>query len=162
MSDEDKAREVTASEESTADEEGKETQDAGEEAPNPPPHGQTAPEAEAAEGEPEEEPAPPPHGRVPPEQKAEEQRAPTLADLDIYDTLRFMIGLLNQAAWIHLGLVVPPGASEARTDLVQARVAIDSLEALVEKLMPKAKDDEKRELTTMLANLRINYVRKAG
>jgi len=162
MSDEDQASAVNASEQRAQEEATEETKDAGEEAPSPRPHGQAAPEAEAAAPEPEEEPVPPPHGRVTPEEKAEEQRAPTLADLDIYDTLRFMIGLLNQAAWTHLGLVVPPGASEARTDLVQARVAIDSLEALVEKLTPKANEDEKRELTTMLANLRINYVRKAG
>ncbi len=155
MSDQDQAREVTAPEEPTQ-EESEKPKDAGEEVPSPPPHSQAAAEAEATEAEPEEEPVPPPHGRVSPEQKAEEQRAPTLADLDIYDTLRFMIGLLNQAAWIHLGLVAPPGASETRTDLAQARVAIDSLEALVDKLTPKANDEEKRELSTMLANLRVN------
>lgn len=137
-----------------------------EEVPSPPPHGRVPPEqgagAEAAEEE--EVPSPPPHGRVPPEEQAdagEEPRGPSLADLDIYDTLRFLIGVLNQAAWIHLGLVVAPGATEVKTDLAQARVAIDSLEALAQQLRPQADPTEQREIDNVLANLRVNYVKKA-
>ncbi len=137
-----------------------------EEVPSPPPHGRIPPDdgsgAEAAQEE--EVPSPPPHGRVPPEEDAgpgEEPRVPSLADLDIYDTLRFLIGVLNQAAWIHLGLVVAPGATEARTDLAQARVAIDSLEALAQQLRPHAEPVEQREIDNVLANLRVNYVKKA-
>ena len=122
----------------------------------------TAPEEE------EEVPEPPPHGRIPPEEAeagetgAEaEGRPATLADLDIYDTLRFMIGVLNQAAWMHLGLVVAPGKSEAQTDLAQARVAIDALEALAGQLRLVADAIEQRELDSILANLRINYVKRA-
>jgi hypothetical protein len=130
--------------------------DVEEEAPDPPPHGRIPAEGEEVLEE-EGVPNPPPHGRGP----EEEAQPETPADLDIYDTLRFMIGLLNQAAWMHLGLVVAPGASEARTDLVQARVAIDSLEALAGQLRPDSDPDERRELESVLANLRINYVKKA-
>ena len=126
-----------------------------EEVPSPPPHGRISPEGEDVLEE--EVPSPPPHGRVP----VEEPHPPSLADLDIYDTLRFMIDLLNQAAWMHLGLVVAPGRSEPRTDLAQARVAIDSLEALAAQLRPRSDPDEQRELESVLANLRINYVKKA-
>jgi hypothetical protein len=90
----------------------------------------------------------------------EGERGGTLADLDIYDTLRFMIGILNQAAWMHLGLVVPPGAGEARPDLAQARVAIDALEALAGLLRADSDGEERREMESMLANLRINYVKR--
>ena len=99
------------------------------------------------------------HAEHPGEPEAE--RPATLADLDIYDTLRFMIGILNQAAWMHLGLVVPPGATEPRTDLGQARVAIDALEALAGLLRADSASDEQREMESVLANLRINYVKKA-
>ena len=115
--------------------------------------------AEAAEEE--EEPSPPPHGRVPEEEAARDEHPTTLADLSIYDTLRFMIGVLNQAAWIHLGLVVAPGSTEAKTDLAQARVAIDSLESLVKHLRPNSEVAEQHELDNVLANLRINYIKKA-
>ena len=127
-----------------------------EEIPEPPPHGRIPPEGEAAEEE-AEVPSPPPHGRTP----EGEPRPPTLADLDIYDTLRFMVGVLNQAAWIHLGLVVAPGASEAVIDLGQARVAIDSLEAIALQLRPSFDPEEQREIDNVLANLRINFVKKA-
>jgi hypothetical protein len=127
-----------------------------EETPTPPPHGRIP--AEGAEVPEEEEiPSPPPHGRVP----EEEPEPHTLADLDIYDTLRFMVGILNQAAWMHLGLVVPPGATAPQTDLAQARVAIDSLEALAGQLRPDSDPEERRELESMLANLHINYVKRA-
>ncbi len=127
-----------------------------EEIPEPPPPGGRPPEGEVPEKE-EEEPSPPPHDRVP----EEEPHPPTLADLDIYDTLRFMVGVLNQAAWMHLGLVVAPGAKEAVTDLGQARVAIDSLEALANQLRPSFDLDEQREIDNVLANLRVNFVKKA-
>jgi hypothetical protein len=126
-----------------------------EQVPEPPPHGRIPAEGEAPE-EAEEEPSPPPHGRVPEEQPP----PPTLADLDIYDTLRFMIGVLNQAAWIHLGLVVAPGAKEAVTNLAQARVAIDSLEALAQQLQPASEPEERREIEILLANLRVNFVKQ--
>ena len=126
------------------------------------------PPLEGEEPEPEEAPEPPLEGCVPPEQaeaeeagEGEEERPATLADLDIYDTLRFMIGVLNQAAWMHLGLVVPPGKAEAQTDLAQARVAIDALEALAGQLRLVADAIEQRELDSILANLRINYVTRA-
>ena len=128
-----------------------------EEVPEPPPHGRIPVEREAPEAE-EETPSPPPHGRGP----EAEPHPPTLADLDIYDTLRFMVGVLNQAAWMHLGLVVPPGAKEAVTDLAQARVAIDSLEALAHQLRSSFDPDEQREIDNLLATLRINFVKRAG
>jgi hypothetical protein len=151
----------------TNDEELAEPEEEG--APSPPPHGRIPPEGEARP-EAEEVSSPPPHGRIPAQEEPgteqgpsteEKPRTPSLADLDIYDTLRFLIGVLNQAAWIHLGLVVAPGASEARTDLAQARVAIDSLEALASQLRPVADPTEEREIDNVLANLRVNYVKKA-
>lgn len=136
------------------------------EVPSPPPHGRIPPEdePEAAPAEEEQVSASPPPEQVGSEEEAgagERPRGPSLADLDIYDTLRFLIGVLNQAAWIHLGLVVAPGATEAKTDLAQARVAIDSLEALAQQLRPQADPTEQRELDNVLANLRVNYVKKA-
>ena len=85
----------------------------------------------------------------------------TLADLSVYDTLRFAISLLGQQAWMRLGLTVLPGQTEPVADLPQARVAIDALEALARLLEPGSDEAEKRELHTLLDNLRVNYVRKA-
>ena len=40
-------------------------------------------------------------------------------------------------------------------------MAIDSLEALAEQLRADSDPEEQRELENVLANLRINYVKKA-
>ena len=132
---------------------------------------QEHPEEPEAEPEIEEEkPEPPPHGQIPPEEipveetpaEDEGQRPVTMADLTVQDTLRFIVGLLAQQAWIRLGLQVAPGMTEPATDLAQARVAIDTLELVAQKLSPSSDEGERRELSTLLADLRVNYVKKAG
>ena len=105
-----------------------------------------------------------------PEETAEAGAAPdsesapepvSLAELTIYDTLRFMTGLLMQQAWIHLGIRLAPGADELTQDLPQARLAIDTLELIVGKLQDHLDESERTELSTELTNLRMNYVQKA-
>ena len=96
--------------------------------------------------------------------EAEEAGPPegtSLAELSVYDTLRFMGNLLMEQAWINLGIHVAPGTGDLKEDLVQARVAIDTLEVVVEKLQPELSESERSELSTVLANLRLNYVKKA-
>ncbi len=103
---------------------------------------------------------------VPEEPVGEEEAEPAaegiaLGDLDVYDTLRFTIGLLAQQAWITMGVQLAPGASELKRDLVQAKVAIDSLEFIIAELAPQFDEREQVELNALLNNLRINYVKKA-
>ena len=86
----------------------------------------------------------------------------SLGELSVYDTLRFFLGLLTQQAWIHLGIQLAPGADDVKEDLAQARVAIDTLDFIVGKLQPELSAPERSELSTALANLRLNYVNKAG
>jgi len=88
------------------------------------------------------------------------QEAPLQA-LDVYDTLRFMVSLLMQQAWISLGIQKAPGAEETKQDLPQAKVAIDTLEFVVGKLEPDLESQEKTELDSVLSNLQINYVKRA-
>ncbi len=125
-----------------------------------------------AEPEPEEQQAAessePEAIEEPPDEEAgaEEEAGPTdeavtFGDLSVYDTLRFTAGLLIQQAWIQMGVQLAPGAAELKHDLVQAKVAIDSLEFVVAKLEPQLDEHEQAEYESILANLRINYVKKA-
>ena len=84
-----------------------------------------------------------------------------LQALDVYDTLRFMISLLIQQAWVSLGIQKAPGAEEVQQDLSQAKVAIDTLEFVIAKLAPDLDLQEKGELDSVLSNLQINYVQRA-
>ena len=110
-------------------------------------------EAEYKEAVPEES--------TPPEESETQPEAVPLSTLDVYATLRFMAGLLAQQAWIMLGVQLAPGATDLKQDLVQARIAIDTLEFITRQLQPELDDAEKAELANLLANLHINYVKKA-
>lgn len=91
----------------------------------------------------------------------EEAAAQMMAELDIYAVLRMMIGMVAEQAWISLGLRVPKGAEEPKMDLEQARVAIDTLEFITEKLEPQLEEEEHRELKTLISNLQMNFVQRS-
>jgi len=104
-----------------------------------------------------EAPAQPPVDQEEPEMA---QEVPLQA-LDVYDILRFVVSLLTQQAWVSLGIQKAPGAEEVQQDLPQAKVAIDTLEFVIDKLAPDLESQEKAELDSVLSNLRINYVQRA-
>jgi hypothetical protein len=67
---------------------------------------------------------------------SEERREPVLdiTALDTYALLSLFIGVLSAQAWQHMGLRVKPGTEKIEKDLERARVAIDCVVFLVEKL----------------------------
>ncbi len=84
----------------------------------------------------------------------------------VYELLGYCINLLASQAWQKLGLLADPQTGEARPDLVEAKVAIDTvadltarLEAAPETVIPAAM---RRELRTLLNDLRLNYVSRHG
>ncbi len=87
------------------------------------------------------------------------QTAPQPAD--VYDLLRFTLGVFLNQAWIHLGIRAAPGTTETVTDLPKARVAIDTAVLLFDKLKPQLTEQETKEIELELSNLRINFARKA-
>ena len=99
-------------------------------------------------------------GEVPPPDQ-EPPPPETLADVGAFGVLRFCASLLVQQSWVSLGLIATPGG-EARENLPEARVAIDALASVLEHLRPDLDDAERREMDTALADLRLNYVRRAG
>ncbi len=84
-----------------------------------------------------------------------------LQALDVYDMLRFVVSLLTQQAWVSLGIQKAPGAEDVEQDLPQAKVAIDTLEFVIDKLAPDLEPQERAELDSVLSNLQINYVTRA-
>lgn len=85
---------------------------------------------------------------------------------DIYSVLGYCMSILASEAWQLLGLIADPQTGEARQDLAQAKVAIDAagdlaarLEAAPGEFVP---DALKRDLRTLLQDLRLNYVSQQG
>ena len=79
--------------------------------------------------------------------------------LDTYSLLSLFIGLLTEKAWQTMGLRTKPGTDKIEADLEQAREAIDTAAFLAEKVQPHLPDVEKQRLKSMVADLKLNYVR---
>ncbi len=83
-----------------------------------------------------------------------------------YDLLGYCINLLTSQAWQKLGLLADPQTGEAQPDLADAKLAIDAvgdlaarLEAAPDSAVPA---DVRRELKTLVNDLRLNYVSQRG
>ncbi len=91
----------------------------------------------------------------------EDRTAPTT-----YDLLGYCINLLASQAWQKLGLLADPQTGEAQPDLAEAKVAIDAVGDLASRLdaAPDAvvPADLRRELKTLVNDLRLNYVSQRG
>ncbi len=83
-----------------------------------------------------------------------------------YDMIGYCINLLASQAWQKLGLLADPQTGEAQPDLAEAKVAIDAvgdlaarLDAAPETIIPT---DLRRDLRTLVNDLRLNYVSQRG
>jgi len=96
------------------------------------------------------------------EEQGEEAFDGGAARPDVYGLLGYCLSLLSAEAWHKLGLLADPQTGQAQADLPQAKVAIDAvgdlaarLEAAPEASVPASM---RRELKTLLNDLRLNYV----
>ena len=81
---------------------------------------------------------------------------------EVYGLIGYCISLLSSVAWQKMGLIANPQTGEAKADLAQAKVAVDAvgdlsayLEAAPEDALPA---EMRRELRTLMNDLRLNYV----
>lgn len=68
------------------------------------------------------------------------------------------ISLLAEKAWQAMGLVPNPATKTIERKFDEAQLAIDAAVALVDLLRPRLTDGERRDVETLVANLRINFV----
>jgi len=68
------------------------------------------------------------------------------------------ISLLANKAWQAMGLVPNPATKAIERHFDEAQLAVDAAAALADLLRPRVGDRERRELETLVANLRINFV----
>jgi len=78
------------------------------------------------------------------------------------ELLRWCVSLLATSAWQAMGLIPDPATRAVERNLDHARLAIDATASLIEHLRPRVAEAERRELDTLLANLRINFVEQAN
>lgn len=104
-----------------------------------------------------EEPAPSPPEGKPAEQAAGEPRQP----IDAYAVVKFCIAQLAAVAWQKMGLQADPVTNHVHKDIDQARLAIDSAAALLEKLQPHLQGQEARDYQSLLTDLRLNFLNQS-
>lgn len=117
------------------------------------------PAAGASPRAPEPPPAEP--SRTPEEPQAAgapQEAAARPAEVDATALVLTCISLLGQKAWAALGLVPDPASGKIERRLEDARLAIDAAAALVEVVRERVSAADRRELETLLTNLRLNYV----
>jgi hypothetical protein len=76
----------------------------------------------------------------------------------VFDTLQFVTGLLAEQAWQFMGLHLPPGRKEPVVDMAQAKVAIDVVISIADKLHPHLDDESRRAIRGIISDLQINFV----
>ena len=81
---------------------------------------------------------------------------------DTVELLRWIVGVLAGSAWQNLGLVPNPASKKVVRNLEDARLAIDAVASLIEHLKRRVDEKERRDLDTLLANLRLNFVEQSG
>jgi len=95
------------------------------------------------------------------QEAAESARAEAAAPpVDVFTVVRTCIALLDNQAWQAMGLRPDPMTGAIVKDLEQARIAIDSIAVLLDRIQGHLKEPEARELATLLTNLRLNFVRQ--
>ncbi len=67
---------------------------------------------------------------------------------------------LEAKAWAYMDFVAHPETQSHTKDLKQARLAIDSIDALFKIIEPELDTAEKKDIQTRLTNLRLNFARK--
>lgn len=94
--------------------------------------------------------------------KQETENQEPLPPIDVNAFVEMMIQQLGECAWAKMGLVPDPLSGKIEKDMQQAKIAIDCAASLMETIKPTVSDDQKREYSVMLSNLRMNYVRQQG
>lgn len=82
--------------------------------------------------------------------------------IDVTTFVLWMIEEIQAQAWIKMGLWKDPVLGELRTDLPQAKIAIDCVAALAEVLKPHISDSQRRDLERLLTDLRLNFVQRSS
>lgn len=92
------------------------------------------------------------------ESGADAERVP----LQAADLLRWCVSLLATSAWQAMGLLPDQTTKKTERNLDDARLVIDATGSLIEHLRPRVEASERRELETLLANLRLNFVEQTN
>jgi len=82
--------------------------------------------------------------------------------LDVHTVIMVMLDQMSAIAWQKMGLQPDPMTGQIHKDLTQAKVAVDVVANLANHILPQLDEVDKRELTNLVSNLKINFVQKSA
>lgn len=82
--------------------------------------------------------------------------------IQVEQVLAVMVEQMAAIAWQKLGLQSDFATGKIEKDLTQAKVAVDVVAQLAEHLNPHLDESDKRQMQTLVSNLKINYVQKSA
>lgn len=83
-----------------------------------------------------------------------------LSTLDTLDLLQVLIGRLSDKAWQHMGVRLAPGEKEPAKDMVKAKLAIDMVVYIGDKISPQVDEDTRRAIRGLITDLQLNFVQR--
>jgi hypothetical protein len=94
-----------------------------------------------------------------PDQSQSEERHLLEEPILVGDFLFMMTSSLEAKAWAYLGKIAHPETQKHKEDQVQARLAIDAIDALYKIMENTLSPEEKKDLQIRLTNLRLNFAK---
>jgi len=91
-----------------------------------------------------------------------EQIAQAMMPDSVYDVIPGVVLMLSELAWQKIGLRANPKTGKVQTDFDEAKVAIDTVAFLVDRLLPKAPAEQQRDLRNLVSNLKINFAKQSA
>jgi Domain of unknown function (DUF1844) len=80
---------------------------------------------------------------------------------DVRSVLALFLGELRNLAWLRMGLVANPVTHQIEKDLMQAKMAIDTVAFLASQLEPHVAPEERLPLKAMVSDLQVNFVEQS-
>lgn len=81
-------------------------------------------------------------------------------ELDTLTLVRWCISALASNAWQRMGLIPSPTTQKVERNLDDARLAIDAVGALADRVKPQLSEQERRDLENILNDLRLNFLQQ--
>lgn len=86
----------------------------------------------------------------------EEKKAP----VSVEDMILSFIGILTRMGWEYMGLIANDVTGGIHKDMDQAKLAIDTVDLLFEKIKERLNQDDIRTIERTIDDLKINYITK--
>ncbi len=96
------------------------------------------------------------------EEEANEPKLVSVFSLGVDGYLKQSLGVLLNFAYVYLGLIANPETGILTPDISKAKLSIDTIDFIMEKLKSSFTKQEQAELTRLIRDLKVNFLNKVS